>query len=278
MTRHARLVAIGIALSLSATAALAQEAGTPAAGTLATGAPAAVPMKTIGQTSATGIVPSLAVINASSAKLEGTTLTLTGVAPSTIVFADRPVRAAGHVATEQFVMQWDPDKQSFAADPPNATISVLGGDGSKVGDAVVTLKAAKLDGGDLIFDVAVLGGNLGGASGPAALFIDPFAAHFGGFHAGGFGGGDFRGGDVRGGDFSGFHGGEVGGFHGTAVGWHGNYWHAPVYHGGWYGVGAGAAGAAVGLAAGTAIGAAAAAPYYYGAYPQCGYYPYPPCY
>jgi hypothetical protein len=142
------------------------------------------------------------------------------------------------------------------------------GDGSKVGDAVVTLKAAKLDGSDLTFDVTVLEGNLGGASGPAALFIDPFAAHFGGF-----GGGDFRGGD-----FGGFHGDAVDGFHGTAVGWHGAYWHAPIYHGGWYGVGAGAAGAAVGLAAGTAIGAAAAAPYYYGAYAHCGYYPYPPCY
>jgi hypothetical protein len=180
MTLHTRLVAISLAVSLSGTAALAQEAGAQTAG-----APAALPMKTIGQTSATGLVPSLAVINAAGAKLEGTTLALSGVGRSTIVFADRPVRAAGHVATEQFVMQWDPDKASFAADPPNATISVLGGDGSKVGDAVVTLKAAKLDGSDLTFDVAVLEGSLDGAAGPAALFIDPFAAHFGGFHAGG---------------------------------------------------------------------------------------------
>lgn len=51
----------------------------------------------------------------------------------------------------------------------------------------------------------------------------------------------------------------------------GTYWHAPVYHGAWYGSGAVAAGAV----AGAAIGAAAANPYYY---PQCGYYPLPPCY
>jgi hypothetical protein len=226
----------------------------------------AAPLKPIGQVTPTGLVPSLAVINAAGAKFEGNTLTLTGVAANTIVFADRPVRAAGHVATEQFVMQWDGDKDSFAKDPPNATVSVLGTADSKVEDAVVTLKSAKLQGTDLVFDVAILEGSLNGASGPAALFIDPFAAHFGGFHAGGFGGG-----------YGGFRGGDIGGFHGTAVGWHGGgYWHAPVYHGGWYGVGAGAA---VGLAAGAAVGAAAASPYYgYGAPPPCGYYPYPPCY
>jgi hypothetical protein len=259
-THFVPVALIASALCCAASASLAQDAGAQDMGASA----GPLPAKTIGQTTATGLVPSLAVINSAGAKLEGTRLTLTGVTANTIVFADRPVRAAGHVATDQFVQQWDEEKNSFAADPPNATISILGGDGSKVSDAVVTLKSAKLEGGDLTFDVAILEGNLDGASGRAALFIDPFAAHFGGFHAGGFGG--------------------VGGFHGTAVGWrggdwHGGYWHAPVYHGGWYGVGAGAA---VGLAAGAAVGAAAAAPYYaspyYYGYSHCGYYPYPPCY
>jgi hypothetical protein len=167
------------------------------------------------------------------------------------------VRAAGHVKTEQFIMQWDEGKDSFAKDPPNATISVLGGDGSNISDAVVTLKSPKLSGTTLTFDVAVLEGSLAGASGPAALFIDHFGAGFGGFHGGvgGFAGGGFHGGYAR-----------VGGY-----GWHGGgaYWHAPVYRGAWY------AGAATGAAVGAAVGAAAAYPYYN---PQCGYYPYPPCY
>jgi hypothetical protein len=147
--------------------------------------------KTIGQTTPTGPVPSLAVLNAAGAKLEGGKLTLTGVAPNSIVFADRPVRAAGHVMTEQFIMQWDEGKDSFAKDPPNATVSVLGGDGSKVSDAVVTLKTPKLEGGNLTFDVVVLEGNLTGASGPAALFIDDFGrywhapAYHGAWYAGG---------------------------------------------------------------------------------------------
>ncbi|ANY80906.1 hypothetical protein BB934_23960 [Microvirga ossetica] len=233
--------------------------------------------KSIGQTTPTGPVPSLAVLNAAGAKLEGGKLILTGVAPNSIVFADRPVRAAGHVMTEQFIMQWDEGKDSFAKDPPNATVSVLGGDGSKVSDAVVTLKTPKLEGGNLTFDVVVLEGGLAGSSGPAALFIDRFGGFGGGgFHAGGFGG--FRAGGFGGFHAGGFHAGgfdavHVGGYRGGA--WAGgNYWHAPVYRGAWYGAGAGAA---AGLAAGAALGAAAAAPYYYG-YGRCGYYPYPPCY
>jgi hypothetical protein len=134
--------------------------------------------KAIGQVTATGPVPSLAVVNSAGATLNGTKLTLTGVAANVIVFADRPVRAAGHVTTEQFIKQWDADKNSFAADPPNATVSMLGGDGSKVSDAVVTLKSPQLAEGTLTFEVAVLEGSLNGASGPAALFIDPFGAAY----------------------------------------------------------------------------------------------------
>ena len=208
--------------------------------------------KTIGAKTTTAPEPSLAVINSAGARLDGDKLILTGVAANSIVFADRPVRAAGHVTTAQFIMQWDQGKDSFAIDPPNATISVLGGSGSDVADAVVTLKSAKLDGTTLTFDVAVLEGNPNGATGPAALFIDFFAARYGGF--------------------GGFHGVAVGGYRGGA------YWHAPVYHGAWYGAGAGLAAGAV---AGAAIGAAAAAPYYPYApplRPACGFYPYPPCY
>ena len=121
----------------------------------------------------TGPVPSLFVVNSAGAKLEGDKLTMTGVAANSIVFADRPVRAAGHVTTEQFIMQWDEGADNFTKDPPNATISVLGGDGSKVEDAVVTLRSPKLEAGTLTFEVSVLEGSLTGSSGPAALFIDP---------------------------------------------------------------------------------------------------------
>jgi hypothetical protein len=238
----------------------------------ATTTPPHVPLqKTIGQAKPE-IVPSLIVMNARGASLQGGKLTLTGVAPNSIVFADRPVRAAGHSLTTDLLQEWSPTNdsaESFTKDPPNATVSVFSTDGSKIRDAVVVLKTAKLEGDRLTFDVDVLEGDLAGGDGPAALFIDRFG--FGGFHAGGFHAGGFHAG------YGGYRGGvgRVG-----AVG----VWHRPyVARGAWYrGVGYGAAavgGAALGAAA---VGAAAASTYPYGAYPYygaaCGYYPYPPCY
>ena len=57
------------------------------------------------------------------ASLQGQTLTLTGVSPDSIVFADRPVRAAGHLLTAHLLEEWSDG--SFAKDYPNATVSVL---------------------------------------------------------------------------------------------------------------------------------------------------------
>lgn len=202
-------------------------------------------VKTIGVTesSKTKMIPSLAVLNSDGATLKDGVLTMTGMSHNSIVFADRPFRAAGHVLTSEFIKQWGEGKDSFAADPPNATISVLSGAGDTIEDAVVVLKMPHLNGDTLTFDVSVLEGNLDKADGPASLFIDWFAAR------GGYGGG-------------------------VAVG---GVDHDAVWHGGWYGhpadVGGFAAGAVAGAAVGTAIGAAAAAPP-----PPCGYYPYPACY
>ena len=61
-------------------------------------APASPSMKTIGTPSAAAkpeIVPSLFVMNSRGASLQGDTLVLIGVTPSSIIFADRPVRSAG---------------------------------------------------------------------------------------------------------------------------------------------------------------------------------------
>ena len=135
-------------------------------------APEHVPLKkTIGQ-AGPDIVPSLIVMNARGAGLQGGKLTLTGVAPNSIVFADRPVRAAGHTLTTDLLEEWAPNNESdesFTKDPPNGTVSVFSTDGSKIRDAVVVLKTAKLEGDKLTFDVDVLEGELTGggwAGGP----------------------------------------------------------------------------------------------------------------
>src|SRR5271155_5662636 len=207
---------------------------------LAQDAIAAPAQKTIGSPAKDAMVPSLAVINSRGASLQGNTLTMTGVSINSIVFADRPYRAAGHVLTKHFLKEWDEGSDSFAKDPPNATISVLSGEGDAVEDAVVVLKSPKLEGDNLTFEVSVLEGGLSKANGPASLFIDWFAARgYGGrgFVAGGYGGG-----------------------------WHGAWYGHPNY-------GAVAGAAALGLGA-AAVGAAAAGAYYHPyAYP---YYAPPP--
>ena len=77
--------------------------------------------KTIGQVTQTGPVASLFVLNARGATLADGKLTLTGVSPSSIAFADRPVRAAGHIETAQFVEKWNEGEDQANIDPPNAT-------------------------------------------------------------------------------------------------------------------------------------------------------------
>lgn len=120
----------------------------------------------------TQIEPALIVLNSSGAKLADGKLVLNGVAINSIMFADRPVRAAGHVLTAHLIEEWAAGSDSFAKDPPNATVSVLSKDGASVADAVVTLKSPKLEGTTLTFAVDVLEGTLDGADGPASIFID----------------------------------------------------------------------------------------------------------
>ena len=153
---------LGLALTLSGTSAVfAQSAQSPSLKTIGTPSAAAKPE----------IVPSLFVLNSRGATLQGDTLVLTGVTPSSIIFADRPVRAAGHQSTADVIAEWASGDDSFAKNPPNATVSVLGKDGS-VKDAVVVLKNPKLDGDKLSFSVQTLEGDLAGGDGPAAVFID----------------------------------------------------------------------------------------------------------
>ena len=116
---------------------------------------AAPAQKTIGQPQSTksDMIPSLAVINSRGATLQGNILTMTDVGSNSIVFADRPYRAAGHVLTKHFLKEWDEGSDSFAKDPPNATISVLSAEGDTVEDAVVTLKSPKLEGDGTRFPV-----------------------------------------------------------------------------------------------------------------------------
>jgi hypothetical protein len=208
-------------------------------------APPHVPLqKTIGGVTKPEVVPSLIVLNSQGVSLQGNKLVLTGVAPNSIVFADRPVRAAGHDTTSHIIEDWAMGTDNFAKDPPNATVSAFSKDGSTIRDAVVVLKTPKLEGDRLTFDVDVLEGNLTGADGAAAIFIDIIGRPFTPL--------SFAGVARR-----------------TAF-------RGAMYRGAAYGAAAYGA-AAAGVAAANAYGAAGAFGPLYGA-SACGYYPYPPCY
>ena len=164
MLRTARLRCLAMAIVLLAAPAFAQDASP---------APPHVPLqKKIGE-ARPEVVPSLIVMNAAGATLDGDKLTLKGIAGNAIVFADRPVRAAGHALTSVLLDEWNPSyPDSFAADPPNATVSVYGDDDKTIRDAVMVLSRPVMTGSDLTFDVEVLEGAIAGSNGPAAVFID----------------------------------------------------------------------------------------------------------
>ncbi|MGO4675015.1 hypothetical protein AB4Z40_19150 [Bosea sp. 2YAB26] len=138
--------------------------------------PPHVPLqKAIGTPAKPELVPSLFVLSARGATLQGGKLVLSGLSPNSIVFADRPVRSAGHELTAHILEEWLPGNQSpdsFYKDPPNATVSAFTRDGSGIRDAVVVLKTPKLEGDQVTFDVDVMEGDLAGGDGPASIFID----------------------------------------------------------------------------------------------------------
>ena len=102
------------------------------------------------------------------------TITLHGVSPSTIYFADRPKREVGHMSSRTFVDLWGDGENSFEIDPPNAALTFLEHEGRTLEDVVVTLTAPRLEGNDLTYAVDVLDGVLPEKAGATALFIDPF--------------------------------------------------------------------------------------------------------
>lgn len=97
-------------------------------------------------------------------------LTLRGVSPVTLFFADRPERMAGNMTTERFVPFWSEGTDSFLSDPPNADLSVVV-DGT-LHEAVVVLRDPVLQGEDLHYTVQVTGGEMPVLGENASLFID----------------------------------------------------------------------------------------------------------
>ena len=101
------------------------------------------------------------------------TITLRGLSPSTLYFADRPRREVGHMSSQQFIVNWGEGDNSFAQNPPNAVLSFAEPGDRLPEDAVVVIQDPQLDGDALTYSIKVLDGTVPTATGPCALFIDP---------------------------------------------------------------------------------------------------------
>jgi len=113
----------------------------------------------------------LFVQNATSGSFDGKTLTLKGVGP-TLYFSDRPERITGQLRTSEFVGHWTKGSDSFASNPPNATLSVFGA--KEVSSTVVVLTNPKLDRNTLSYTVKILEGKVPASFKESSLFIDIF--------------------------------------------------------------------------------------------------------
>lgn len=113
----------------------------------------------------------LFVQNATSGSFDGKTLTLKSVGP-TLYFSDRPERITGQLRTSEFVGHWTKGADSFASNPPNATLSVFGA--KEVNSSVVVLTNPKLDGNTLSYTVKILEGKPPASFKESSLFIDIF--------------------------------------------------------------------------------------------------------
>ena len=101
------------------------------------------------------------------------TLRMKNIARSTLFFTDRPVRMAGHYHTrDEFLHLWSEGPDSFAKNPPNATLSMLEVGKGDLQNVVINIRNPRLQGKDLIYDITIIEGTLPQAAGDAVLFID----------------------------------------------------------------------------------------------------------
>ncbi len=112
----------------------------------------------------------LFVQSADNVSTSGSTLTLHNVSPDTAYFSDRPTRLAGRISTAEWVRRWSSGPDSFASNPPNASLACQ--DGAQSVNAVVELESPQLSDNNLSYRVLALDGVLPASCQSARLFTD----------------------------------------------------------------------------------------------------------
>lgn len=103
--------------------------------------------------------------------IDGETLTMTEVAPYVLFFTDRPESLAGYLTIDEFLSAVSEGPDSFAKNPPKATLSSLEGD-EFVDVALELTQRPRYEDDDLIFKIEIIEGEAPLTGGPSALFID----------------------------------------------------------------------------------------------------------
>jgi hypothetical protein len=111
-------------------------------------------------------------------KADGQTLRLVNVGQQTLYFSDRPVRIAGHVPMKEWTAA--AGAGNFAADPPNATLSVYEPGSKENKLVVIKISQPVIDGKDLVYNYKLIEGTMPKAGGATSLFIDWIEALAGG--------------------------------------------------------------------------------------------------
>jgi hypothetical protein len=119
-----------------------------------------------------GLVELLFVQEAAGAVLANGGLTLTGVKPRTLFFADRPADIAGYLNYQDYVQMVYEGPDNFVEDPPNATLMIL--EGEVLIPVVMELSAKpRMDGDNMVYDsVKIINGEAPKGGKTAVLFID----------------------------------------------------------------------------------------------------------
>jgi hypothetical protein len=112
----------------------------------------------------------LFVQTANEGRLDGNVLTMTGLGPTIVYFSDRPARDVGFVTYPEFLGAWKRGANSFASDPPNASLTYR--DNGKPAVAVLELMEPSLSGGAMSYKVRFLQGKTPERFAPVSLFID----------------------------------------------------------------------------------------------------------
>ena len=118
------------------------------------------------------------------------TLRLVKVNAQTLYFSDRPQRIAGNLKMADYLKTWKEGRDSFNADPPNATLSVYEPGRADPTLVVVTLMKPVVDGADLLYAYKLVEGRMPANGGATSVFIDWYGVGGGvgpGFHGVGVG-------------------------------------------------------------------------------------------